>query len=165
MLDEQFACNVFLPGVVPQGAVLARAERQKADSAEVLTALLRLFFDDLFQREPAPVERVSLHDDHWAPHTPAPPAPPAPGTPAFTYPGPPTGGACSPSCNGGALGSGDYVGPIIGSTQQAMPYFRWKPLAGYASYFVLVSRDPEFSNLVDYAFTRVNAYAPRTGAA
>jgi hypothetical protein len=88
---------------------------------------------------------------------------PAAGTPAFTYPGPPTGGACSPSCNGGALGSGDYVGPIIGSTQQAMPYFRWKPLAGYASYFVLVSRDPEFSNLVDYAFTRVNAYAPRTG--
>jgi hypothetical protein len=44
-----------------------------------------------------------------------------------------------------------------------MPYFRWNPIAGFSSYFVLVSRDPDFSNLVDYAFTQVNAYAPRTG--
>ena len=90
---------------------------------------------------------------------------PTSGTPAFTYTGPPAGGPCSPSCNQGSLGSGDYLAPIVGSTQQAMPYFRWKPLAGYASYFVLVSRDPNFSNLVDYAFTQVNAYAPRTGFA
>jgi hypothetical protein len=90
---------------------------------------------------------------------------PTSGTPAFTYTGPPAGGPCSPSCNAGSLGSGDYLAPIVGSTQQAMPYFRWKPLAGYASYFVLVSRDPNFSNLVDYAFTQVNAYAPRTGFA
>ena len=88
---------------------------------------------------------------------------PAAGTPAFTYTGPPAGGACSPSCNEGALGSGDYLAPIVGSTQQAMPYFRWKPLAGYGSYFVLVSKDPDFTNLVDYGFTQVAAYAPRTG--
>jgi hypothetical protein len=88
---------------------------------------------------------------------------PAPDAPAFTYLGPPAGGPCSPSCNRGALGSGDYLAPIAGSTQRAMPYFRWKPLAGYSSYFVVVSRDPNFTNLVDYAFTRVNAYAPRTG--
>jgi hypothetical protein len=88
---------------------------------------------------------------------------PAPGAAAFTYPGPAAGDACSPSCFLGALGSGDYLWPITGSTQQAMPYFRWKPLAGYESYFVLVSKDPDFSNLVDYAFTRVNAYAPRAG--
>lgn len=88
---------------------------------------------------------------------------PAPDTAAFTYLGPPAGGPCSPSCSSGALGSGDYLAPIVGSTQRAMPYFRWKPLAGYSSYFVLVSKDPNFSNLVDYAFTRINAYAPRTG--
>jgi hypothetical protein len=86
---------------------------------------------------------------------------PAPDMPAFTYLGPPAGGACSPSCNPGALGSGDYLAPIVGTTQRAMPYFRWKPLAGYSSYFVLVAKDPNFSNLVDYAFTRITAYAPR----
>jgi hypothetical protein len=88
---------------------------------------------------------------------------PAPGTPAFTYLGPPAGGPCSEPCDDDALGSGDYLAPIVGSTQQAMPYFRWKPVAGYSSYFVLVSRDPNFSNLVDYAFTQTPAYAPRTG--
>ena len=88
---------------------------------------------------------------------------PANGTPAFTYTGPPAGGPCSPSCNGGALGSGDYLAPILGTTQQALPYFRWNPLAGYSSYFVLISKDPNFSNLVDYGFTQIPAYAPRTG--
>jgi large repetitive protein len=82
-------------------------------------------------------------------------------TPAFTWLGPEDGGACSPSCNEGAMGSGDYLSPVGGVVTASMPLFRWKPLAGYQSYFVLVARDPEFTNLVDYAFTRVNAYAPR----
>jgi hypothetical protein len=42
-----------------------------------------------------------------------------------------------------------------------MPVFTWKPIAGRASYFVLVAKDASFSNIVDYAFTRVPAYAPR----
>jgi hypothetical protein len=83
--------------------------------------------------------------------------------PAFTYLGPPVGGPCTEPCPDDALGSADYVGPIVGSTQRAMPYFRWNAIAGFSSYFVLVSRDPDFTNLVDYAFTQVNAYAPRTG--
>ncbi|HEY7018857.1 MAG TPA: hypothetical protein VH297_10365 [Gaiellaceae bacterium] len=33
---------------------------------------------------------------------------------------------------------------------------------GITSYFVLVSKDASFSNIVDYAFTQVPAYAPRT---
>ena len=36
---------------------------------------------------------------------------------------------------------------------------------GRQSYFVLVSKDPSFSNIVDYAFTQSPAYAPRTGFA
>jgi hypothetical protein len=90
---------------------------------------------------------------------------PAPGTPAFTYLGPPAGGPCSEPCDDDALGSADYLAPVFGTTQQSMPYFRWKPLAGFESYFVLVSKDPDFTNLEDYAFTRVNAYAPRSGIA
>ena len=34
--------------------------------------------------------------------------------------------------------------------------------SGRQSYYVLVSKDPSFSNLVDYAFTQVPAYAPRS---
>jgi hypothetical protein len=33
--------------------------------------------------------------------------------------------------------------------------------AGVESYFVLVAKDPSFSNIVDYAFTQLPAYAPR----
>jgi hypothetical protein len=84
-------------------------------------------------------------------------------TPAFTWPGMPVGGDCSPSCSLGALGHDDYVAPARGVTTGRMPFFRWRPLAGYQSYFVLVARDPEFTNVEDYAFTQVPAYAPRTG--
>ena len=81
---------------------------------------------------------------------------------AFTWTGYPTGGACSPSCLPNYLGSGDYVLPVTGTTTARMPFFTWKPLSGKQSYFVLVSKDASFSNLVDYAFTQVPAYAPRT---
>jgi hypothetical protein len=88
---------------------------------------------------------------------------PAPGTPAFTYLGPPAGAPCTEPCGDDALGALDYTLPVLGTTQPAMPYFRWNAIAGFSSYFVLVSKDPDFTNLIDYAFTRVNAYAPRTG--
>ena len=81
--------------------------------------------------------------------------------PAFTYLGAPAGAACSPSCVNGNLGSDDYVLPTTGTSHTRAPLFTWKPLAGKASYYVLVSKDPSFSNLVDYAFTQVPAYAPR----
>jgi hypothetical protein len=84
---------------------------------------------------------------------------------AFEYTGPPTGGPCSPTCTANYLGSGDYVTTVTGTTTGRVPYFTWKPLAGKASYFVLVAKDPSFSNIVDYAFTQIPAYAPRTGSA
>jgi hypothetical protein len=37
-------------------------------------------------------------------------------------------------------------------------------LAGKLSYFVVVAKDPEFTTIVDYAFTQVPAYAPRTSS-
>jgi hypothetical protein len=82
---------------------------------------------------------------------------------AFLWTGPPAGGACSPSCSLGALGSDDYLAPEAGGTTRSMPLFRWQPLAGYESYFVLVASDPDFTNVVDYAFTQLPAYAPRLG--
>jgi hypothetical protein len=81
--------------------------------------------------------------------------------PAFEWPGPPSGGACSPSCATGYLGSNDYLLPATGVTTTRMPLFTWKPLAGKQSYFVIVAKDASFSNIVDYAFTQLPAYAPR----
>jgi hypothetical protein len=76
------------------------------------------------------------------------------------YPAPATAG-----CNSGYLCAGDYLTPVIHSTNTRTPYFTWQPLAGAQSYFVLVSKDPNFGTIVDYGFTHVPAYAPRTGSA
>jgi hypothetical protein len=84
------------------------------------------------------------------------------GNPAFTFTGYPAGGACSPSCNPGYLGSADYREPIRGTTVGATPLFTWNALAGAQSYYVLVARDPNFTTVIDYALTRVPAYSPRT---
>jgi hypothetical protein len=46
-----------------------------------------------------------------------------------------------------------------------MPLFTWTPLAGNESYFVLVAKDPAFHTIVDYAFTQLPAYAPRSSSA
>ena len=80
---------------------------------------------------------------------------------SFQWIGYPAGGTCTPSCNPGYLGAGDYVVPERGSTVRMTPLLTWRPIAGRASYFVIVARDPSFTNLVDYAFTQLPAYAPR----
>jgi hypothetical protein len=81
---------------------------------------------------------------------------------AFQWIGYAAGAACSPTCNAGYLGSGDYIAPAAGVTTTATPYFTWKPISGASSYFVVVAKDPSFTTVVDYAFTQVPAYAPRT---
>jgi hypothetical protein len=80
---------------------------------------------------------------------------------SFQWIGPPAGGACTPSCTVGYPGANDYVLPIRGSSTGRTPLFTWRPLAGRNSYFVLVSKDPNFSNVVDYGFTNLPAYSPR----
>jgi hypothetical protein len=84
---------------------------------------------------------------------------PANGEPAFTWTGPLGSGACSPC----SMSADEYAGPVTGTTVGRMPIFTWEQLAGAESYYVLVSRDPNFTNVVDYAYTRIPAYAPRTG--
>jgi hypothetical protein len=80
---------------------------------------------------------------------------------AFQFTSYPSGGTCSPSCTPNYLGTGDYTTMQTGTMTGRVPYFAWKPLAGKRSYYVLVSKDPSFSNIVDYAFTQIPAYAPR----
>jgi hypothetical protein len=83
----------------------------------------------------------------------------------FQWIGYPAGAPCTPSCSPGYLGSGDYVLPGSGVVVTQTPLLTWRPLAGRSSYFVIVAKDPSFTNLVDYGFTQVPVYAPRTATA
>src|SRR5438876_96871 len=81
------------------------------------------------------------------------------------YPSPVSGG-----CNGGYPCSGDYLTPITGSLNRHTPYFTWNSMsvpggAPAQSYFVIVAKDANFTTIVDYGFTHIPAYAPRTGNA
>jgi hypothetical protein len=57
--------------------------------------------------------------------------------------------------------AGDYLAPIVGSTNGTTPLFTWNAMAGANSYFVVVAKDSQFSNVVDEGFTQIPAYAPR----
>ena len=80
---------------------------------------------------------------------------------AFDFTGYPA--AVSGGCSG-YLCSGDYLTPAEGAIVPRTPYFTWNPIPGAQSYFVLVSKDANFTSIVDYGFTHVPAYAPRTSS-
>jgi hypothetical protein len=81
---------------------------------------------------------------------------------SFTFAGYSSGQACS-SCAAGYLGSDDYLLPQTGTVTPRLPLFTWNPISGYNSYYVVVATDDQFQHVVDYAWTRVPAYAPRAG--
>jgi hypothetical protein len=83
--------------------------------------------------------------------------------PSFTFTGYTNGSTCTPSCNSNYLGSDDYLLPIRGETVGANPLFIWNPIDGKQSYWVIVAKDQSFQTIVDYALTRIPAYAVRTG--
>jgi hypothetical protein len=89
---------------------------------------------------------------------------PNPQAPAFTWTGYPSGSAVG--CTFGVLYpcSGDYLGPQFGTVTTATPLFTWNALVGAQSYFVVVSKDQNFSNIVDEGFTRIPAYSARTSS-
>jgi hypothetical protein len=77
--------------------------------------------------------------------------------PAFVFGGYPTGGGG----NYGMQVRDDRGGCSSNPVCEITAFFSWQPIAGARGYWVLVSRDPSFTTLVDYAFTREPAYAPR----
>jgi protein-S-isoprenylcysteine O-methyltransferase Ste14 len=69
--------------------------------------------------------------------------------PAFTFSAYPAGGGSA------------YLSPPAQASLGQMPLFTWQPVAGALSYWVIVAKDASFTNLIDYALTRIPAYAPR----
>ncbi len=87
---------------------------------------------------------------------------------SFQFTGSPDDVSCTdiqpyPSCTTEYPQTGDYLGPQEGSTVDQTPYFTWNPIPRAQGYFVLVSRDPNFTTVTDYAYVRSPAYAPRFG--
>jgi hypothetical protein len=81
-----------------------------------------------------------------------------PNQPAFTYsPPPPPGTASAPF----VMPSGNYIAPANGITSQATPMFTWNRVAGAQGYYVVIARDPLFTQVADVGFTNVPGYAPR----
>jgi hypothetical protein len=77
------------------------------------------------------------------------------GSPAFTY-------LESGRCGGGSAVA--YQEPQTGSVVGGMPLLTWEGLSGACGYYVIVARDPEFTDIVDVALTAEPAYAPRSAA-
>ena len=78
------------------------------------------------------------------------------GKAAFTYAAPPSG------CAAASTPASAYREPGSGTTTSRMPLFTWADVPGACGYFVVVARDPEFTKVIDVAFTHSPAYAPRT---
>jgi hypothetical protein len=83
---------------------------------------------------------------------------PSPATYTYTYPDGDLNALASAidSDTGHALDAEVHVNGTALATVTSSPF-----TAGRQSYYVLVSKDPSFSNIVDYAFTQLPLYAPR----
>ena len=81
--------------------------------------------------------------------------------PAFTYK---RLVADAADCLATKASAGDYLTPGAGATSSRAPLFAWRDIPGACGYFVVVARDPEFTKVIDVAFTNASAYAPRTGS-
>jgi hypothetical protein len=79
-------------------------------------------------------------------------------TPTFEYAPPPP-----PSCTTPPLmQASDYLTPTYGEVSTRLPFFAWKPIPGACSYYVVVAKDAQFTNVVDLAITHDPDYAPRS---
>jgi hypothetical protein len=81
--------------------------------------------------------------------------------PLFTY----TGGTPTTTapCNSALwLCANDYVSPAPGEIDTQTPsVFVWKAVTGALGYYIVISKDPNFTNILDYAYTNQTTYTPR----
>jgi hypothetical protein len=79
--------------------------------------------------------------------------------PAFNYVGQPAPGPPGPE--GLVTPNSAYLHPAFGETTPRTPAFTWNRVAGAQGYFVVIARDPGFTEVADVGFTDIPAYAPR----
>jgi hypothetical protein len=86
---------------------------------------------------------------------------------AFGFAGYPDDTTCTDNnptpnlCSADHVTANDYGAPAFGETTDHTPVFTWSPTPHAQGYYVIVARDPSFTTVVDYAFTKEPAYAPR----
>jgi len=77
--------------------------------------------------------------------------------PAFTYAAADPADPSAPD-----MPADKYRTPQTGSVSTRVPLFTWEARPGAAGYYVVVARDPQFTQVTDVATTTVPAYAPRS---
>ena len=76
---------------------------------------------------------------------------------AFTYQA-----ATLPPCGATSMPASAYHDePSSSLPARRMPLFTWDRVTGACGYYIVVAKDPDFTKVVDVAFTTVPAYAPR----
>ena len=84
--------------------------------------------------------------------------------PAFQFTSLPTGNPCTAPVHQRLPGRCRLQRPDHRHHHRAGAAVHLEPVAGAQSYFVIVARDAAFNTIVDYGFTHIPAYAPRSGA-
>ena len=86
--------------------------------------------------------------------------------PAFTWTAYPSAAdpTAAATCSFGYPCGSSYLAPAVGSTSTRTPLFTWHAISGANSYYVVVAKDANFSNIIDEGFTRIPAYAPRNAS-
>jgi hypothetical protein len=56
-----------------------------------------------------------------------------------------------------------YRSPVNTTETQTPALFTWNAVNNASGYYVIVAKDPNFSNILDYAYVNDTAYAPRAG--
>lgn len=80
---------------------------------------------------------------------------------AFTFKVPPADPRPKP--NPFVLPADSYLRIARGTLTTRMPFFAWDAVPQAAGYYVVVSNDPTFTTVTDYAFTTRTVYAPGSG--
>ncbi|MCW3049908.1 MAG: hypothetical protein JWO74_4192 [Solirubrobacterales bacterium] len=76
--------------------------------------------------------------------------------PAFTFaPADPTSGPAPD------MPADQYLTPQTGTVSTRIPLFTWNARPQAAGYYVVIARDPQFTQVTDVSFTTIPAYAPR----
>jgi hypothetical protein len=82
--------------------------------------------------------------------------------PAFRWVPAAAGSGVEPGALGLTMPNAEaYLEPQTGTVSTRMPLFTWRPINGAGSYFVVVAKDPAFTQVTDVALTNLPMYAPR----